>query len=138
MSANVTRTGGCLCGRVRYTAPRAPLAVAVCHCRDCQRQAGSALSILAVFPREAVRFEGEISRFDGRGSSGAPVWRHFCGGCGSPLYSDSPTMQARGIIAIKAGTLDEVDDLAPVTHYWVQSRQPWLPLPETAVPRARE
>jgi hypothetical protein len=130
IAAGKRRSGGCLCGQVRYTTPAEPLTTAVCHCRDCQKQAGSALSILAVFPREAVHFEGKISCFNGIGTSGRAVLRHFCGQCGSPIYSDSEAMAERGILAIKAGTLDEVADLRPSVQYWTSSRQEWLPLPE--------
>lgn len=27
---------------------------------------------------------------------------------------------------VKAGTLDQRDDLRPVAHLWVRSRQPWV------------
>lgn len=137
-ASNDRRSGGCLCGQVRYTAPSLPLTTAVCHCRDCQKQAGSALSILAVFPRATVLFTGEISCFHGRGSSGKAVLRNFCGQCGSPIYSDSDAMTERGIIAIKAGTLDDISDLRPDVHYWVDSKQPWLELTDGAVRKNRE
>ncbi len=132
------RTGSCLCGQVRYSVPAEPLTTAVCHCRDCQKQAGSALSVLAVFPRDAVQFEGVLSCFRGQGSSGKAVLRHFCGQCGSPIYSDSDTMAERGILAIKAGTLDDVGDLQPAVHYWASSRQTWLPLPDGGTVKNQE
>ena len=47
-------------------------------------------------------------------------------------------MAERGIIAIKAGTLDEVTDLQPTVQYWVSSRQAWLPLPDGGVFKNRE
>jgi len=130
MNSSASRTGGCLCGRVRYTAPATPSGVVVCHCRDCQKQAGSAFSIIAVFPRDAVHVEGDLARYVGRGDSGNTVERCFCGACGSPIYSDGDAMRERGILAIKAGTLDEVADLKPALHYWVVSKQSWIELPE--------
>jgi hypothetical protein len=124
------RTGGCLCGQVRYSASAQPLRVVCCHCRDCQKQSGSALSLIAVFPRDSLSFSGDISCFEGTADSGLPVLRHFCGRCGSPLYSDNGAMQDRGILAIKAGTLDDVSDLAPQAHLWTVSKHAWLDLPD--------
>ena len=37
--------GGCACGAVRYRLKSAPMIVHCCHCRDCQRQTGSAFVI---------------------------------------------------------------------------------------------
>jgi hypothetical protein len=34
--------GGCVCGAVRYRLTAPPLIVHACHCRDCQKQTGSA------------------------------------------------------------------------------------------------
>ena len=80
-----TRSGGCLCGAVRYDVSAPALSVVACHCRDCQRQAGSAFSIIAVFPRDAVHFSGTPALYRGHGDSGGAVERNFCGACGSPL-----------------------------------------------------
>ncbi len=57
------RTGGCLCGNVRYSVPATPLATVICHCLHCQRQAGSAFSVVAVFPRSELKLQGALSRF---------------------------------------------------------------------------
>ena len=40
--------GGCACGAVRYRLSSKPMFVNCCHCRDCQRQTGSAFVINAV------------------------------------------------------------------------------------------
>ena len=45
-------TGGCLCGNVRYECRGDELMVAVCHCRNCQKQAGSAFSVIVGYPRD--------------------------------------------------------------------------------------
>ncbi|MFN3231910.1 MAG: GFA family protein [Alphaproteobacteria bacterium] len=126
----VERTGGCLCGNIRYAVEGAPLATAVCHCRNCQKQAGSALSVIAVFPRAALALDGELKVFEDKGTSGQAVYRQFCPECGSPVLTDTPGAQAADIIFIKAGTLDDVSDLKPSTHYWAKSAQPWMPLPD--------
>ena len=46
--ANIT--GGCLCGRVRYTVTGEPAFSGLCHCRNCQRCTGSAFEALIAFP----------------------------------------------------------------------------------------
>lgn len=123
------REGGCLCGKVRYRAAWPPLAQVACHCRNCQKQAGSALSIIAVVPRTGIELTGELRTFEDRGDSGQAVYRRFCPSCGSPVLTDTPRAEAQGIIFIKAGTLDAISDLKPTAHYWTDSAQPWLTLP---------
>ncbi len=126
------RSGGCLCGAVRYEATWPPVATAVCHCKNCQKQAGSALSVIAVLPRDGLTITGELKLFADKSESGLPVWRRFCGTCGSPVTSDTPGAQEQGIIFLKAGTLDDATDLAPELHYWRSSAQGWFPFPEDA------
>ena len=47
-------TGGCQCGGVRYEIKAAAkLSLYVCHCTECQRQSGSAFSLL--FARGSAR-----------------------------------------------------------------------------------
>jgi hypothetical protein len=124
------RTGGCLCGAVRYEAAWPPLMVATCSCKNCQKQAGSALSIIAVLPRDGLKVEGELTTFTDHADSGAEVYRKFCPRCGSPVITDTPEAAAQGIIFIKAGTLDKADDLAPSLHYWTRSAQHWVVFPD--------
>ena len=40
--------GGCLCGKVRYSADAEPAFVGVCHCKNCQRGTGTAFAIVGV------------------------------------------------------------------------------------------
>lgn len=127
------RHGGCLCGQVRYEADWPPAAVVTCHCKNCQKQAGSALSVVAVFPRDALRVRGTLKSFHDTAASGRPVERKFCPDCGSPVITDNPTAEGQGIIFLKAGTLDETADLAPTVHYWTKSAQRWFRHPEDGV-----
>jgi hypothetical protein len=122
-------TGHCLCGQARYHADVEPLGTAICHCKNCQRQTGSAFSILIVVPVDGLEREGEWTFYDDTGDSGAIVRREFCPKCGSPLAStvvDSPKYTA-----IKAGTLDDVSVLQPQMHLWTKSAQSWVTLDES-------
>src|SRR3546814_6181000 len=68
-SMSATRSGGCLCGAVRYEAAWPPLALVVCHCRNCQKQSGSALSVVAMVARNGLNVTGEMAMFEDRGRS---------------------------------------------------------------------
>lgn len=138
MSDENTRAGGCLCGEIRFKVPAQPLGVVACHCRDCQKQAGTAFSIIAIFPKPLVAIEGECAVFETSGASGNPVSRYFCGTCGSPIYSETKSGQDAGLAFNKAGTLDEVNDLSPSAHFWVSSKQSWLALPDGVAAVERE
>ena len=130
MTTPEKRTGGCLCGRVRYSVPALPLATVICHCRNCQRQAGSAFSVVTVFPRTELQIEGELAVYEDRGTSGQKVFRNFCRNCGSPILTDTERAREQGLIFIKAGTFDDVSDLAPTAHYWTERAHHWLALPD--------
>lgn len=126
--------GGCLCGQVRYQVPQEPLQTVLCHCKNCQRQAGSAFSVVAVYQRNDVELEGKLRTFEDVGSSGQTVFRKFCPQCGSPILTDTPEAQAQDIIFIKAGSLDDTNALHPSVHYWASSKQNWLSLePELSI-----
>lgn len=121
--------GGCLCGRVRYRAIAARAKALVCHCRDCQKQSGSAFSVLLAMPAADLAVEGELQTYETSAASGRSVQRRFCPHCGSPVLTVAPAMPER--VAIKAGTLDAPGSLAPKLHLWCE--QAWWPLPEGAL-----
>src|SRR5215813_12050898 len=98
-------TGGCLCGQVRYSANADPAIVAVCHCKNCQKQTGTAFSVVVGVPKSAVSIQGTLKTFHDRGNCGQPVDRNFCADCGSPIVSDVAVVPE--LRFIKAGTLDD-------------------------------
>lgn len=116
--------GGCLCGAIRYECNAAPILQAVCQCRHCQRQTGTALSVLVAVPKGSLAFtQGQPATYTHTGGSGLPVHRRFCAACGSPIYSDvaaTPTMDW-----VKAGTLDDTAWLKPQFSIWCESEQAW-------------
>ena len=122
--------GHCLCGAVRYRSDAQPAMTAVCHCDNCQRQSGTAMSIIVGMPAGSVTFEGESSleTFVDRGLSGKAVKRRFCKNCGSPIVSLVEMMP--DLHFIKAGTLDDKSWLQPTMHVWCDSAQPWVQIPE--------
>ena len=127
--------GGCLCGKVRYRVERRPLGEAVCHCRNCQRQGGSAFSVLVAVAADALRIEGKPAVYVDHGDSGAEVRRHFCAACGSPIYSELPANPK--VVYLKAGTLDDPRGLAPKLNVWCDSAWASTLFPADAIKIAR-
>jgi hypothetical protein len=118
-------TGGCLCGAVRYSFSGPPLLTAICHCRNCQRQSGSAFGIVAAVADADFDLQGDTKTFHDSSDSGRTVSRVFCPACGSPILSTIEPMP--GIMLIKAGTLDEPGTLQPVIEVFCDSALPFLP-----------
>ena len=110
------RTGGCLCGAVRYTVRGEPVHVRRCHCAACRKESGSAFTVYAHWPLEDFELSGDISSFDGRG---------FCPRCGSRLLDTSDPGDSH--VEIRLGTLDDAPfDLKPEAETWVKRRESWI------------
>lgn len=125
--ANAAVEGGCLCGQVRYRAKLGRARVLVCHCRACQKQSGSAFSVVVTLATDDLHLEGELATFVGTADSGHIIHRRFCPACGSPVLTVSPEQPGR--VALKAGTLDDPRPLVPRLHIWCENAQPWVTLP---------
>ncbi|MBB4613036.1 GFA family protein [Novosphingobium taihuense] len=128
--------GGCNCGKIRYSSEAKPIAVAQCHCRNCQRQSGSAFSVNLLFPAATLLVSGEPAAYEDTDTeSGNAVVRKFCSTCGSPLFSETRSNPA--LIIVKAGTLDNPGAFKPGISVWTDSQMPWVELPagQTTFPR---
>ena len=62
--------GGCLCGKVRYSADAEPAFVGVCHCKNCQKGTGTAFAVVVAVPKPALIVQGALQDLYGRGDSG--------------------------------------------------------------------
>lgn len=122
--------GGCSCGAVSYSSTLEQPRTMACYCKDCQRATGSPMATFVAVPESLMSLEGEAKSHTVKGDSGRAVTRHFCGECGSQLYSTVESMP--GVYFVKLGTLENADDLAPQVHIWVKSRPNWCELPAGA------
>jgi len=127
--------GRCLCGQVRYSANADPAFVGVCHCKDCQKQTGTAFSVLVGIPKSTLSVHGRLKTFHNTGDSGQSVGRSFCPECGSPIFSEVAVMP--GVAMIKAGTLDDTTWLDPNIHVYCDSKERWTVIPEGSQQFAR-
>jgi hypothetical protein len=107
------RTGGCLCGAVRYTVEGEPFHVGRCHCGDCRKRSGSAYTIYGQWPPSAFEVTGEYATYDGDS---------FCPRCGSRLFLLDPEG-----VEIQLGSLDDAPfELRPEAEIWIKRREPWM------------
>jgi len=134
----MTQTGRCLCGQISYELSGDVIATAVCHCDHCQRQSGGAFSVNLIAMESQLAVSGDLATFEDRGENddAVYVYRRFCGSCGSPIFS--AMIEPAGLIAVKAGTLDEKSAVAPNVEAWCEQKQPWVDLPGIAVSMDRE
>ncbi len=124
------QSGQCLCGEIKYNLASEPVMSGICHCKNCQRQAGSAFSTIWGVTRADLSFSaGEPKLYeDSDTDSGGTVQRYFCGSCGSPIYSVVPGQP--DMVFLKTGTLDSTDGFTPQFQVWCDSKQDWVELVE--------
>jgi hypothetical protein len=120
-------TGGCFCGAVRYRLSP-PMFVHCCHCKDCQRQTGSAFVINAIIETDRIEFSGELVPVTMKTDSGRPHDIYRCPTCQIAVWSD---YGRRPLIRfVRVGTLDEPGLLPPDVHIFTRSKLPWVGLPK--------
>jgi len=113
-------TGGCQCGRVRYTAAIETPDAYLCHCRMCQRASGNVSIAFVNLPKAALRWETEPDWYQS-----SPIARRpFCSRCGTPLgfeYFDSDTCD------LHVGTFEDAGYFQPKFHFGAETmHEAWL------------
>jgi len=128
--------GQCLCGQIQYEFDGEPVISGVCHCKNCQRQAGSAFSTISGVPRVAFKLTGSPSLYQDKDTdSGNSVERYFCGNCGSPIYSAVSSQP--DLLFLKTGTLDDTAAFTPQFQVYCETKQDWVALLEDVPQAAR-
>ena len=129
--APMTRSleGGCACCAVRYRLENAPMFVHCCHCRDCQRQTGSAFVLNALIETDRLTLlRGTVRRSPMPTDSGRPHGVDRCTACGTAVWSEYGGLAS--LRFVRVGTLDDPTALPPDVHIYVRSKLPWIALPE--------
>ena len=126
-----TFEGGCACGAVRYRLASPPMFVHCCHCRDCQRQTGSAFVLNALIEADRVLLQsGQVEEVTVPTESGRGQKVYRCPTCKIAVWSVYGGVDKLRFVRI--GTLDNAAVLTPDVHIYVRSKLPWVKLPEGA------
>jgi|SRR5271168_4063893 len=82
--------GGCQCEDFRYEISGDPLALYICHCRECQKQSASAFGMSLKVKRADFRITRGDARSWSRGTDGGNRLKClFCPRCGSRIWHES-------------------------------------------------
>ena len=121
--------GGCACGEVRYRLVSEPMFVHCCHCRNCQRQTGSAFVINLLIEADRVELlTGEPLAVEAPRDDGSPQRIFRCPTCEVAIYSEYGRPE---VLFVRAGTLDEPSSVEPDVHIYTRSKVGWVQLPES-------
>jgi hypothetical protein len=122
--------GGCFCGAVRYRLKSAPMFVNCCHCRDCQRQTGSAFVINGIIEADRIELlKGKPEATAMPTESGRPHDIFRCADCCTALWSDYGRRPMR---FVRMSTLDDAAAFVPDAHIFTRSKLPWVRFSEDA------
>ena len=128
--------GKCLCGAIEVSLSEAPDQIIACHCTSCQRTTGGGASYNIIKPDESAKLtKGSTKAFHETADSGNSLERHFCGDCGSPIYS--VTTSYPGLKIWKAGLFAGFDGMKVVTNIWCGSAPSWASIDGTIPSHAK-
>ena len=121
--------GGCACGALRYRLSSDPMFVHCCHCRDCQRQTGTAFVLNALIETDRIEMlSGETKADTMPTDSGRPHDVYRCVACGTAVWSDYG--RRPGLRFVRIGTLDDPTAMKPDVNIYTRSKLPWVVLPD--------
>lgn len=118
------RRAACRCGRLSAECRGEPVRVSVCHCLACQRRTGSAFSVQARFPEEAVVITGEARAWRRVGDAGSTVEYGFCPECGSTVFYR--VAEQPGLFAIPLGAFADPSFPGPRFSVYEERRHAWV------------
>lgn len=114
-------TGGCQCGRVRYSAEVESDEAYLCHCRMCQRATGGVSIAFVNVPVAGIEWQSGPDWYQ----SFPIAHRPFCSTCGTPL--GFAFLENGENIDLTVGSFDDPSRFRPAHHYAVESmHEAWI------------
>ncbi|WP_242137213.1 MULTISPECIES: GFA family protein [unclassified Sphingomonas] len=104
-------TGGCQCGRIRYSVAIENDDAYLCHCRMCQRATGGVSIAFKNVKIANVTWEREPDRY----RSSPIAQRGFCSACGTPLTFEF--LEPGETMDLTVGSFDEPGRFVPRHHF---------------------
>ena len=102
------------------------------HCRDCQRQTGSAFVLNALIEADRVALlSGDLEEITVPTDSGRGQKVYRCPACKIAVWSIYGGVDK--LYFVRVGTLDDPTALKPDVHIFVRTKLPWVTLPEGAL-----
>lgn len=120
---SASKTGGCACGAIRYTATDKADYQLICHCRQCQQISGTGHGAQFSAAADSTLIEGDITFYDMEADSSGTVSSGFCGQCGSPILKK--TTSYPGVYFIHAGSMDDPAEFEPQFVVFDQGKLAW-------------
>lgn len=117
---NVSTTGGCQCGRVRFETTSKPRFVCNCHCISCRKATGGAFSTWVGFKETQVRWLTDEPDYY---ASSPGVKRGSCHRCGTPITYASD--QWPGETHLLIGVFDDPSAFTPRKNVFTEDALPW-------------
>jgi hypothetical protein len=122
--SDISITGSCLCGGVKYRVTGQTERFYHCHCQRCRKTTGTGhASNLLISPQTAISWtKGEENLSHYKVPDAERFYNRFCQNCGSPMPRVVPEINA---VVIPAGSLDCNPPINPQGHIFWDSRADW-------------
>ena len=117
--------GQCHCGLTTYRCDGDILFQVNCHCVDCQRISGAAVSTYIGVLEDTLIVSGQLSLYEYNGGSGKLTNHQFCNKCGSQVLNASPGI-APGVIMIKVGTLKDSTNVNSAFDIFIEDKADFI------------
>ena len=115
-----TMTGGCACGRVRYSVAVENDDAYLCHCRMCQKATGGVSIAFKQVLKADVAWDGEPDWYQS-----SPIARRpYCSQCGTSLGFEFPDSEK---MDLTVGSFDDPSRFVPKHHFGAESlHRAWI------------
>lgn len=116
----MSKTGGCLCGAVRFELAEAPTSYGACHCGMCRKFSGG-IELGTMVMADGLTWLSDDTLATYRSSDWAE--RGFCRTCGSSLFWRLVAPgEMQGMLSLSVGALDDMDGMSFDTEVYIDAK----------------